>query len=190
MNIDFMVYNEYMSVSQQINRLAGDAGLKGDDGPKGDTGLKGDDGPKGDAGLKGDDGPKGDAGNIPHLFINKNNFTYTSPTHIIFDNIIDDSQFSIINDKYVYSGDTCIVLLKFNIKYETTNTYPYEIIPLKIYKNDELILDMKYGYSGGLVISDDIIVTINKGDSIVLLFNDIDPIKIKEGSFLLLQKLS
>ena len=49
---------------------------------------------------------------------------------------------------------------------------------------------MKYGYSGGLVISsDDIIVPITHGDNIVLLIHDIEDIIIKNGSFLLLKKL-
>ena len=43
---------------------------------------------------------------------------------------------------------------------------------------------MKYGYSGGLVISsDDIIVPITHGDNIVLLIHDIEDIIIKNGSF-------
>ena len=99
------------------------------------------------------------------------------------------SQFKNETNGYLYSGENCFVSLKFNIKYSTTTSFPYEIIRIKIHKNAEPILDMRYGYGGGLVISDDIITSMSQDDVITLSVSDISPINIKAGSFLLLQKI-
>jgi hypothetical protein len=150
-------------------------------------------GPTGPAGPSGPSGSNSGANSGANLFmINETTLQENGP--VDFKDMMETSQFKKNeNSGYVYSGEHCFMSLKFNIKYTATTSLPYEIIKIKIEKigknKTETILDMKYGYEGGLVISDDIITYMKQNDVITLSVNDISPIYIKDGSFLLLQKI-
>jgi len=145
---------------------------------------------EGPPGPPGPPGPDGPGSIISHIFVSKKDLRYTSGQYIIFNDLTRSTSFNIENLRYIYSGIPIFFRLKFNIKYNITGDYPYEILRMQICKKDVSILDMKYGYGGGRVISDDIIVSMSDGDDITISIHDInDDIIILDGSFIIFEKI-
>ena len=134
--------------------------------------------------------PESSEQSVPsNIFLLQTNTIYSSGQYINFNNILNSKSFILENNRYIYCGTSYFFELNFNIKYNIIGEYPYEIIRIKIYKNNEIILDTKYGYGGNLVISDSIVVFISNGDNLSMTINDNkNDIIILNGSFIKFKK--
>ena len=112
---------------------------------------------------------------------------------MVFNTVINENDNFITktSNNYFNTGNKCYVSILYNVLVNSLTRYPYELTRLRIYKNTVLIKNKLYGNDGNSKIHDEILVELDKHDSISLYIDSTanDKIQILPGSFIKFNKI-
>lgn len=146
---------------------------------------------KGPEGPQGPQGPQG-TGLVNSIYLETCKYTYKGSS-LLFNTVINENDNFITktSNNYLNIGNKCYVSILYNVLVNSLTRYPYELTRLRIYKNTNVIKNKLYGNDSNSKIHDEILVELDKHNSISLYIDSTanDKIEILPGSFIKFNKI-